>query len=242
MMNVIDNENEPLKEKGKEIDDDGDHDGDDVRRPSEASVTDYKLLVFEVEDEGIGVSEEARHRLFNPFQQTQRLAGGTGLGLYSLAKRCEAIKGHCGVSGRKDGKSGSCFWFSVPYRPDFELSKGDCISRTLSSLSSDALQNPIAYRLPSSSPLAAYRINVEDEIELAINEFLPKPLTQASFTSLMKEILPAYVPRLQDKEVPELLWLFLNGSIFEPSGISTLICLNGNEPQFGSNDCYFKNE
>jgi signal transduction histidine kinase len=46
-------------------------------------------LVFEVEDTGIGVSEEAMKNLFNPFKQAQRLAGGTGLGLYSLAKRMD---------------------------------------------------------------------------------------------------------------------------------------------------------
>eukprot|EP01033_Poteriospumella_lacustris_P021979 gene21979-16429_t len=50
-------------------------------------------LMFEVIDTGIGISEEAMKTLFNPFKQTQRLAGGTGLGLYSLAKRIEALKG-----------------------------------------------------------------------------------------------------------------------------------------------------
>ncbi len=35
-------------------------------------------LRFEIEDNGIGLSEEAMKSLFNPFQQAQRLAGGTG--------------------------------------------------------------------------------------------------------------------------------------------------------------------
>ena len=55
-------------------------------------------LDFEVEDTGIGLSEEAMKNLFNPFKQAQRLAGGTGLGLYSLAKRMEALKGRYGSS------------------------------------------------------------------------------------------------------------------------------------------------
>ena len=71
-----------------------------------------------VEDEGIGVSNNTTVQLFQPFQQTMRLAGGTGLGLYSLAKRVEALHGACGVKDREDGKSGSHFWFSVPYQPD----------------------------------------------------------------------------------------------------------------------------
>jgi CheY-like chemotaxis protein/signal transduction histidine kinase len=76
-------------------------------------------LKFEVEDHGIGMSPEAMTQLFNPFKQAQRLAGGTGLGLYSLAKRIEALNGSFGVSKRTDGKQGSLFWFSIPYRPDF---------------------------------------------------------------------------------------------------------------------------
>eukprot|EP01040_Poterioochromonas_malhamensis_P005101 gene5101-biopygen855 len=75
-------------------------------------------IVFEVEDTGIGLSEEAMKNLFNPFKQAQRLAGGTGLGLYSLAKRMEALKGRYGVRKREDGKQGSLFWFSIPYKAD----------------------------------------------------------------------------------------------------------------------------
>jgi CheY-like chemotaxis protein len=56
--------------------------------------------------------------LFNPFKQSQRLAGGTGLGLYSLAKRIDALNGQYGVKRRKDGKKGSLFWFTIPYRAD----------------------------------------------------------------------------------------------------------------------------
>ena len=56
--------------------------------------------------------------LFTPFKQAQRLAGGTGLGLYSLAKRMEAINGYYGVQKRRDGLQGSLFWFAFPYKPD----------------------------------------------------------------------------------------------------------------------------
>jgi hypothetical protein len=41
-----------------------------------------------------------------------------GLGLYSLAKRVDALQGQCGVMQRKDGVCGSIFWFEFPYRPD----------------------------------------------------------------------------------------------------------------------------
>lgn len=75
-------------------------------------------LRVEVEDTGIGVSDRDMEALFSPFKQAQRLAGGTGLGLYSLAKRLDALKGRYGVAKRTDNKQGSLFWFSIPYRPD----------------------------------------------------------------------------------------------------------------------------
>jgi CheY-like chemotaxis protein len=76
------------------------------------------FLVVEVEDTGIGMTDEDRAALFSPFHQNQRLAGGTGLGLFSLAKRMEALHGRFGVRGRRDGGQGSLFWFAIPYKPD----------------------------------------------------------------------------------------------------------------------------
>ena len=77
-----------------------------------------RMIMLSVEDSGIGITEEARKHLFQPFKQAQRMAGGTGLGLYSLSKRIEALGGSNGVSDRSDGKQGSMFWFTFPYRPD----------------------------------------------------------------------------------------------------------------------------
>ena len=80
-------------------------------------------LVFEVIDTGIGLSAEAMENLFNPFKQAQRLAGGTGLGLFSLAKRVEALQGKFGVRHRDDGVQGSIFSFCIPFRPDTERAR-----------------------------------------------------------------------------------------------------------------------
>ena len=75
-------------------------------------------IIVTIEDHGVGVAEEMRETLFQPFRQAQRMTGGTGLGLYSLFKRVEALGGDCGVKARSDGTPGSAFWFSFPYRPD----------------------------------------------------------------------------------------------------------------------------
>jgi CheY-like chemotaxis protein len=90
------------------------------------------FLLFEIEDNGIGMSEETMLTLFSPFKQAQRLAGGTGLGLYSLSKRIEALDGAYGVRGRKDGKPGCLFWFSFPYLPDHTMMRSGNSSREAS--------------------------------------------------------------------------------------------------------------
>ena len=76
------------------------------------------MVLITVEDSGIGITDDARKHLFKPFQQAQRMAGGTGLGLYSLSKRVDALGGYCGIADRYDGKQGSMFWLTFPYRPD----------------------------------------------------------------------------------------------------------------------------
>lgn len=129
----------------------------------------HKILRVTIEDAGIGIPNEARQKLFQPFTQAQRMTGaisgescafsalrftflvlicvvltshilvttpsyqciccpeylldhtaihlffslpsfalgGTGLGLYSLSKRMEALGGGYGVHDRKDGENGA---------------------------------------------------------------------------------------------------------------------------------------
>ena len=43
------------------------------------------------------------------------------LGLFSLKKRVEALGGGVGVEGRRDGRVGSLFWFTLPYTPNGQL-------------------------------------------------------------------------------------------------------------------------
>jgi CheY-like chemotaxis protein len=88
-------------------------------RPQSAHQT---MVMVTVEDTGIGISDTNKEVLFHPFQQAQRSAGGTGLGLFALSGRIRALGGTCGLHDREDGKQGSVFWFTFPYRPD-ELSE-----------------------------------------------------------------------------------------------------------------------
>ena len=90
----------------------------DAETPAPPPMVEEGYLLVEVEDKGIGIAEDKLESLFMPFKQAQRFAGGTGLGLFSLAKRVEAQHGQHGVRNRNDGNVGCVFWFALPYVPD----------------------------------------------------------------------------------------------------------------------------
>jgi len=73
---------------------------------------------FVVEDSGIGIKEETKRRIFEPFTQADqtitRRFGGTGLGTTIAQQLVELLGGRIGLESRE--AVGTRFWFELPLR------------------------------------------------------------------------------------------------------------------------------
>ncbi|WP_086931925.1 response regulator [Agarilytica rhodophyticola] len=78
------------------------------------------IIIFNVKDTGLGVSDEAKERIFEAFSQadnsTTRRFGGTGLGLSISRQLVSLMNGEIGIDSVLG--SGSNFWFKLPLEPD----------------------------------------------------------------------------------------------------------------------------
>lgn len=86
-----------------------------VKRKTENSVE----LLFSVKDTGLGIPESKQALLFKAFSQvdssTQRVYGGTGLGLVISAKLAAAMGGSMWVESLGTENLGSTFWFTARF-------------------------------------------------------------------------------------------------------------------------------
>ncbi len=70
---------------------------------------------FWVQDNGPGLTDEERRRLFTPFERLhQASATGHGLGLSIVKRIIERLGGRVGVESRGVSGGGSCFFFTLP--------------------------------------------------------------------------------------------------------------------------------
>ncbi|MBF0627444.1 MAG: response regulator [Magnetococcales bacterium] len=77
---------------------------------------DQEHMVFEVEDQGVGIPSERLQAIFEPFEQadssTTRIHGGTGLGLSIVRSLTGIMEGSVAVESREG--EGSCFTVRLP--------------------------------------------------------------------------------------------------------------------------------
>ena len=125
-----------------------------------SAADDFVNLRFEVEDQGIGISESALPGLFERFTQsddsTTRSHGGIGIGLAINHHLARLMGGEIGVES-KPGQ-GSRFWITVPL---YHFSYGWFIPNLDNTLADDEL--PLEASAPGRLPEAGNDINQEME-------------------------------------------------------------------------------
>ena len=166
-------------------------------KTADSSYRETSMILIAIEDAGIGIPEGARGELFQPFKQVQRLAGGTGLGLYSLSNRIRALKGMRGVKSRNDNKQGSVFWFAIPYRPDIEYSS--CNTRRSSIVTTPKLSSrkgSMSIDVTSASRTAATYPSIDStspvaHVTSAFGMYTTTPATNQRFQFLVVDDSPS---------------------------------------------------
>ena len=93
-------------------------DNKEFNNPKLAALTNNQILAIEIKDNGIGISEENKKKLFQSFQQadssTSRKYGGTGLGLYISKQLADLLDGEVFFDSQLN--NGSTFGVYIPIK------------------------------------------------------------------------------------------------------------------------------
>lgn len=167
-------------------------------------------LVFDVQDFGIGISQEQVHKLFKPFSQadssTSRKFGGTGLGLALSKKLAHSLGGDLILVNSLPGE-GSLFRLTID---PGEIANHEMLFDLNFEESLEAQQN-IAQPLPQD-PLKDVRVLIVEDSEdnqLLISRYLKKAGADVQFANngregVEKAKVGAYDVILMDIQMPEV--------------------------------------
>lgn len=167
------------------------------------SIKPKQFLRFAIQDTGIGIAPNIKHRLFQRFSQgdasTTRKYGGTGLGLAICKRLIEAMGGQIDVVS-KEGK-GSTFWFTLPLKKPIDTPSPSRIHK-------NAVPTPL---LSPEQTHASILIAEDNDINQHVVETLLKKwgFTRIFIATNGKEVLDCYEKNtidliLMDCEMPNM--------------------------------------
>ena len=174
-------------------------------------------VLINVTDTGIGISPDDLKHVFQKFYRADnsqtRTVGGTGLGLYLVKQRVEAMGGK--VWAESSFGEGSTFYLSFPRITAEEYQRRKQIASNIEAMSTQkqatptvpptenqAPQNPIAAS-PADTPVASTTNNVSETINAPVNPVVP--VTPNTFTATVApavSVAPAITATLAVSATP----------------------------------------
>ncbi len=155
-----------------------------------------------VTNEGERVPFEMRPKLFQPFSTSAASNGGTGLGLYSLRKRSEAIGGACGYNDNDIGMGvrRSEFWFSFPYKSAMKVAAHADASAVLAhaaaATATSAISEP-AESNPATSEIESAKVMAASSNATAASAPAPKSTSTMTESSEFESVVPGEIKKVR---------------------------------------------
>ena len=160
-------------------------------------------VLINVTDTGIGISPDDLKHVFQKFYRADnsqtRTVGGTGLGLYLVKQRVEAMGGK--VWAESSFGEGSTFYLSFPRITAEEYQRRKQIASNIEAMSTQkqatptvppaetqALQSPIAAS-PADTPVAPTTTNTSGTVDAPVNPVVP--VTPNTFTATVAPVVSA---------------------------------------------------